>query len=311
MKNRYPSLILSLLLIAVLAACSPTSTGTGKTPLENLSRDALDGYSSIFEIQFAGNTNWIYQVRTRKSSTLREENLFIQGIDKSQNPGDIRMVTDETTTWMTGPGTDNECVQFPNNQGMDTTLIFPETLVPVDKMSSLLTLAGEEKLGSKTALHYTGAGLAVGGWKDAKVDVWQDKTSQALLRFTMQASGEDAFFGTGAGSLKARYEMDGFDQPTIEPVSGCEVGAPLPETATLLVRLPGMSSFETSDSMDTMVAFYQSAVPPQGWTESEPLAQSATSAVLSYSRNAENLEIHVESTAEGGSKVKLIFLQSQ
>jgi len=315
-------ILYSLLLMAVLAACSsvPASTTTAATtattaaqqgPLPGLSRDALGSYSSIFEIQFSGSTQWVYQLRTRKSAALREENLVIQGVDPSQNPGDVRMVTDQVTTWMIGPGTDNQCVQFPNGQGMDPSMIYPDTLLSVADMSRLLTLAGEEQVGNKTALHFSGAGLAVNGWQDARVDVWQEKTSQALLRFTMQATGEDIFFGTGTGTLQARYEVSSFEEPTIEPVAGCEVGVPLPETATLLVRLPGMASFETIDPMDAVAAFYQSALPPQGWTASEPPAQSETSIVLSYTRGAENLEIHAESTAEGSSKVKLIFLNAQ
>ncbi len=306
-------ILYSLLLVIVLAACSsaPASTTAKQSPLAGISRDALGSYSSIFEIQFSGSTNWVYQLRTRRSAALREDNLFIQGVDPSQNPGDVRVVTDQTTTWMIGPGTDNECVQFPNGQGMDPSMIYPETLLSAADMSRLLTLVGEEKVQNKTALHFSGAGLTVNGWQDARVDVWQEKTSQALLRFTMQATGEDAFFGTGTGTLKARYEVDSFEEPAIKPVAGCEIGVPLPKTATLLVRLPGMASFETTDPMDAVAAFYQSALPPQGWTESESPAQSEGSILLSYARGAETLEMHAQGTAEGGSKVTLIFLNAQ
>lgn len=306
-------LIVSLLLIMMLAACSPAANPvqSSQAALASLDRDALGSYTAIFEIQFSGPTNWVYQLRTRTAGSLREGNLLLQGIDKSQNPGDVRIVTDQTTTWMIGPGTDNECVQFPSNQGMDPAMIYPETLVSGADLSGMLTLAGEEKVGNKTALHYSGAGLTVGAWQDARIDVWLEKASLALVRFNMQAAGEDSFFGTGPGTLKARYEVDSFDKPTIEPVAGCEIGAPLPETASGLVRLPGMASFETTDAVDAMAAFYQAALPPQGWAESEPPAQSEGSTILSYTRGAENLEIHLEGTVEGTSKVKLIFLASQ
>lgn len=308
MKKEF-RLIVLMLLITLLAACSPAPSKPAS--LADLDRDGLGSYSAIFEIQFSGPTNWIYQLRTRASDQMREGNLFIQGIDKSQNPGDVRIVTDQTTTWMIGAGTDNECVQFPNDQGMDPAMIYPETLISVADMARLLTLAGEEKIGNKTALHYTGAGLTVGNWQDARVDVWQDKASQALLRFSMQASGEDAFFGTGTGTLKVRYEVDSFTRPSIEPVAGCEINAPLPKTASGVVRLPGMASFETTDGSDVMAAFYQAGLPPAGWAEREPPAQSDGSTILSYIRGAENLEIHLEGTVEGGTKVKLIFLQTQ
>lgn len=313
MKKDIRNIVVSLLLMALLAACSPKGTpaGSGQSPLAKLSRDTLDNYSAIFEIQFTGPVNWIYQLRTRKSPALQEANLFIHGIDKSQNPGDVRIVTDQTTTWMIGPGTDNECVQFPNNQGMDPTMIYPETLVYGVDLSSLLKLVGEGKVGNRTATHYTGSGLTVGKWQDAQVDIWLDKASQALLRFSMQAAGEDAFFGTGTGTMKAYYEVDGFDKPQIEPVAGCEIGAPLPDTATMLVRLPGMASFETTDEVENLASFYQAALPPQGWAESEPPAQSEGSTILSYTRGVENLEIHLEGTVAGGSSVMLLFLPSQ
>ena len=115
-----------------LLLCAPLgNAGPGRQCGQCSYRDAAASYSAEFHIQFNGVKNWSYLLRTCKSPTLREINLHIEGLENTQNPGDIRMVTDNTTTWMTGEGTDQQCVQFPNGKGMDPTFIYPELLISI------------------------------------------------------------------------------------------------------------------------------------------------------------------------------------
>lgn len=328
--RKIPFLSLLILLVLLLApACtgpaggppsgrtaSPASGGTqnagpAKPAFTGLNRDAYSSYSSILKVQFDGPQSWRYELQTRKSPALREFNLHMEGFDRAANPGDVRIVTDGKTSWMIGPGTDEQCVQFPNNQGMDPTLLFPEMLVPNKNLAALLAYKGEETIGGIAALHYSGSAPAVGDWKDAQIDVWQDKAGKGLLRFTMQASGADPFFGKGSGRLAAQYEASALDVAEIAPVQGCEISVPLPDSAAMFVRLPGLASFESPAGLDELRKFYQTRLVQGNWSEKEPPEQRDGVVVLSYQRDGEAVEIQIETVPGGGTKVKLMFLEEK
>lgn len=328
--QKIPFLSLFILLVLLLApACAgpaggplssrtadPASGSTqnaspGKPAFTDLNRDTYSSYFSKFEVQFEGPQRWRYELRTRRSPALREFNLHMEGFDRAANPGDVRIVTDGKTSWMIGPGTDEQCVQFPNNQGMDPTLLFPEMLVSNKNLAALLAYQGEESIGGIAALHYSGSAPAVGDWKDARIDVWQDKAGKGLLRFAMQASGADPFFGKGAGRLTAQYEASALDVAEIAPVQGCEISVPLPDSAAMFVRLPGLASFESPAGLDEMRKFYQTRLAQGNWSEKEPPEQGESVVVLSYQRDNEAVEIQIETVAGGGTKVKLIFLEEK
>ena len=299
-----------LILLAAFLATGCGASSQSENPqdrLTGLTREGFDAYSSTFTVQFDGPTDWVYRLQLRKSASQREYNLHIEGVDRSFNPGDVRMVTDGATTWMSGAGTDNTCVQFPNNTGMDPEFILPETLTPMDQLVSLLKYVKDEPILAKTGEHWNGSGLTIGNWQNASVDVWIEKSGQTLLRWNLQASGDDPFFGAGAGTLKASYEVSDLSAPTIEPVTGCEIAVPLPDSAVKVVRLPGIASFETSASSKDIQTFYQTILPQEDWAEAEPPVQAAGVMALSYRRGAETVLIQIRSIEEGGSKVQLIF----
>ncbi len=310
MNKSLPVLSLILVCMLMISSCSlPSKTPTQDANQPVFDRDAAESYSAEFQIQFSGTKNWSYQLKTRKSTTLREISLHIEGLTGVQNPGDIRMVTDNATTWMIGAGTDQQCVQFPNGQGMDPTYLYPESLVSLKDLSSALKLAGEEQLAGVTTLHFHADGAATGPWKDATIDLWQEKSSGMLRQFTMTASGVDPFFATGSGKLTAGYIAGPLGSAAIDPVAGCEIGVALPEAIGMFVRLPGMASFESKSSIEALVKFFQSSLPDQKWVEKDPPAQAKGGTVLSYQRGTEGVEIHIDANPTGGSAVKLLFIQ--
>jgi hypothetical protein len=310
MNKSSPIRLIILCCAIVITSCvRPWGTPTPDRPV--LERDAAESYSAEFHIQFNGVKSWSYLIKTRKSPTLREINLHIEGLDETQNPGDIRMVTDNTTTWMTGEGTDNQCVQFPNGAGMDPTYLYPETFISVMALGGALKLVGEEQLNDFTVLHFNAAGAVSGPWRDATIDHWQEKDSGMLRQFKMTAAGDDPFFATGSGNLDAMYVAGPLGSDAIEPVTGCEISVPLPEAISMFVRFPGMASFESKSSVDELVQFFQTALPGQNWVEKGPPFQVEGASVLSYLRGAEEVEIQIETNPAGGSSVKLLFTQAQ
>ena len=294
----------------MISACTLPSLIQGRDANQPVfDRDAAASYSAGFEIQFSGTKNWIYLLKVRKLTALREISLHIEGLKGAQNPGDIRMVTDNATTWMTGEGTDQQCVQFSNGQGMDPTFIYPESLVSEAKLGSMLKLVGEEQLTGETVLHFNATGATSDPWRDASIDLWQEKGTGMLRQFTMTATGEDPFFGTGSGKMIAVYNAGSLESEAIDPVAGCEINVPLPEAISMYVRLPGMASFDSQSSVEDLVKYYQTTLPGQNWVEKEAPAQAQGGTVLSYQRDTEGVEIHIEQNPVGGSKVKLMFLQ--
>jgi hypothetical protein len=323
MSKINPFLILVFIFIFLVSGCSPAATVVPGAPEQSagqtsppageaapvvFNRDAWDSYSAVFQIQFTGPVSWIYRLTTRKSSTLEEYNLHIEGIESGQNPGDIRLVTDGIDTWMIGAGTGNECIQYPNNQGMDPTFLSPELLAAPGELGAMLRRMGEEPLAGVMGQHYQTTSTTVGPWNDAQVDVWMEPSSNMLLMMTMKASGDDPFFGTGSGEISVLYAAGPPEDKTIETISGCEISVPLPESAVMFVRLPGMASFESADGADEISNFYQTILPQEEWSESEPLALAGNTSILSYRRGTEVVEIYIEQAPSGGSKIQLLFL---
>lgn len=307
MNKTTPLHFLVLFFVFAISACG--SARDVNQPV--LLRDAGGSYSSVFNIQFTGEKNWIYQLTSHESPALHEINLHIEGLPAAQNPGDVRLVSDNVTTWMIGEGTDQQCVQYPNGKGMDPTFIYPESLISLTALDGALKLVGEEQLNDIPVLHFRATGVTSGPWKEATIDFWQEKASGMLRRFAMTATGEDPFFATGSGKLDASYSAGPLTVKGIVPVPGCEVSVPLPESISMFVRLPGMASFESKTSIEDLVKFFQTQLPGQNWVEKEPPFQDKGDSVLSYQRDAEAVEIHIEANPAGGSAVKLLFTQGQ
>jgi len=271
------------------------------------SREQLPVFTTLFTAQFSGSENWQYRLTTRKSTALREQALHIEGIEKARNPGDIRFVTDGTTSWMTGPGTDNECLQFPNGQGYDPDFLTPESFIAAPELAPWLRLTGEESIAGYSAAHYTGKEPGLGEWKNVKADLWLDLESGALLRYELAAEGADTVFSSGYGKLALRYQVENFTEPVIEPVGGCEPRVPLPESAVNYVRLPGLVSFESPAGPEEIANFYEQTLPQEGWNESEPPMEEEGKLVLSFTREAEGIEISLQAQPAGGIQVQVLF----
>jgi hypothetical protein len=194
---------------------------------------------------------------------------------------------------------------------MDPTFITPTTMVSMADLAASMSLVGEESVGGATVQHYRSTAGASSAWKEVTIDVWRVKSNKLLYQFNIEASGDDPYFNTGSGKLTASYKASGQVDGKIEKVTGCEISVPLPQSATMVVRLPGMASFESQDGVEQIVGFYQTELPKQKWKEKDPAATKEGDTVLSYQKSKQVVEIHIEEYASGGTKVKLLFMQSQ
>jgi len=73
----------------------------------------------------------------------------------------------------------------------------------------------------------------------------------------------------------------------------------LPENATKVVKFPGLVSFDSASTAQEMTAFYQSALPLDGWQEADPLELGEDAVLMSYRRGEEVMQINIEVQGSG------------
>lgn len=309
MKNRQFPVLIPLILLAVCLACN---LSTPDSPMAELAVSQEGGvvyqgavfsdapaYRTHLELRFEGNSPWIYQLETRRAEQLVEYNLHVEGVDPSRYPGDVRLVSDGEITRMSGAGTENQCLQYPADMDLSVSFLTLEQVFPRQVLASALVAVGEDALFGMPTLQYRVVQENLGKWRDVSLDIWLEKQSGTPLKYILQATGDDPLFKSGEGRLSARYEVVEIASQTIEPVGGCEIQFPIPQDAQRLVRLPEMIAFESSASVQVIVAYYQATLSQAGWTEAEIGFSEQGTAVMSYYQSTAEVEIHVEPKGNG------------
>jgi len=311
--RRLPVLLLPLTLACSLVAPlspsppaeTPSTTSEISPTYTGLGLESLGTYQATFEMRFKGTFDWSYYLETRTDGNAVEYRLHLEGLSASRNPGDVRLVMEDRTSRMRGPGTDEECVQFPSDLDLGPIFLTPDDLInPQGLQEPLVSLSAETIAGVETT-HYTVRQASLDDWHDLKVDLWLDAATGAALRYDLRAAGPDPLFGAGEGVLSGQFLVNEVGPQVIEPITGCEIGLPLPPDAKRLVRLPGLIAFESVATPAEITAFYQAALAEAGW---EPLAEpqvGADAVLSSYRRGEQTLEINIE-TSDAGVHVELL-----
>jgi hypothetical protein len=287
-------------LLFLITACSvptplPTATSLAYT---GIGLDGLSAYQATFEMRFEGDYSWVYHLETRTDGSVVAYDLHLKGVSASRNPGDVRVVVEGDIVRMRGPGTDDECLQFPSDLDLGLSFLTPDDVIGPEEIQSSQSLLKAEAVAGIEAAHYTLRQANLGGWRDLAVDLWLDDGTGAVLRYDLRADGPDPLFDAGEGALSGQFLVEVGPQ-TIEPVAGCEIDLPLPPDAARLVRLPDLIAFESAATSAETVAFYQAALAEAGW---EPLAEPETGddvILLSYQRDGQTLEINIGPGDEG------------
>lgn len=275
-----------ILFLIIGIAITISACGTPPT-YPGLALDALEGYQSTFQINFIGDANWSYLLVTNKNETLTEYTLRVEGVEKSKNPGDIRMVTDGTTSWMTGPGTDFECFLFPNSLDLGPSFLTPDNLIRPNQISESLVMVGEENLLGFNTTHYLLDTAQLDRWQSLVIDLWQTHDEKVTLRYFFQGVGNDPLFDFGNGQIFAVFTLNHTLPQPILPVEGCLINFPLPEDISNLSRFPNLISFETDASMADMSDFYNRALLERGWQiGGDPLVERNTIRLLYFDGNS-------------------------
>jgi hypothetical protein len=290
---------------------TPTAPSTKPTPAQpSLNPQTLDAYHATFEMHFEGTYTWTYHLESRTDGSANggatAYDLHIEGVEASQNPGDVRVVLEGDVVRMRGPATDDACVQFPSDLDLGHSFLSPDDLIPPQEVEAALRPVGTETIIGREATHYTLRQPSLADWQNVEIDIWKDTTSGTTLRYDLRAAGPDPLFDAGEGALSFQFAVGDIGPQTIEPIAGCEIDLPLPPGATRLVRMPGLVAFESAVASNEIVAFYQIALAEAGW---EPLAEPETGVdaiLLSYRRAGQTLDINIE-IREAGVHVELLL----
>lgn len=304
-----PFLLLGIAGLAcnALAAGGDTDEAVVREPGEyqGMNLEALVPHRARFSLQFDGQRSWLYRVETRKSSEAIEHSLHIEGVSDARNPGDVRMVTRDQESRMLGPGTDGECLRFPRSMEMNVTFLGPDDLIPSEAFREPLVPLGIEQVAGRESVHYALVQSELDRWQEVKLGIWLEPDSGAVLRYDLNASGNDPYFGAGFGVVEGHYEVLEVGPQSIEPIQGCDIQFPLPSPAENLVRLPGMVSFETSMGLDETVAFYRRELEGAGWQPLGGEERSSGAILMSYRKGQERLSVTIR-TMDGLTRVELL-----
>jgi len=315
MRRRIAAILLAstLLIVGCVPAVEPTRTAEQPTtptisesiPYPGVDGTTLENLAGSFEMTFSGEEEWTYKLNIHADEGQREYDLQMEGLGPAQDPGDVRIVVDEQTIRMRGPGTDGECFQFPRDLEPELNLILPDDVMAPENVEPLTLIEEGEPIAGVTTVHYATTQIDSARWDTLQLDLWRSKESQRILRLDFQVTGRDPFFAAGDGTLTGRFTVQELGNQIILPIQGCEIPYPLPEDATRVTNLPGMIAFQSERSVDDLAQFYPSALADQGWSPMGEPEETASGVLLSFRREGETLDVNVESL-DARSQVEII-----
>jgi hypothetical protein len=255
----------------------------------------LGPFSALFTLEFDGRDDWVYQVRTRYDNSQVEYNLEITGVTTSTDPGDVRLVNLGGVNQMIGPGTDNYCVQFPDEMDTGVLFISPVDLVDPGSLSENWRIEKEHIFLDREVEIHTANQDYYFGWENIEAEMVIDNKTGAILSYTFDAVGADPLYGNGGGKIHGEFIVDELTRQKISPIDGCEIPVPIPDDASNIVILPGLYSFNTALGPVKMDEFYDQELLIDGWgRESALVDDSVREGVLVYFSETKTLTVHIQ-----------------
>jgi hypothetical protein len=299
-------LLISILPMIIVAACNqagkdlePAPIIQGANAYRGIRLDAPENYRASFLLQFEGADPWSYYLTIRSDGDRLEHSLHIDGVGAARNPGDVRMVTQGNQNRIQGPGTEGECLIFPSKIDLGPAFLLPDDLIPPEAIGPSLQDLGDDTVAGMDARRYGLRSDQLGGWKDVLVDIWLSNPDNAVMRYDLHLVGEDSYFGRGQGSLLGRFVVESVGLQIIEPIPGCEIEFPIPESAENLVRLPGLIEFDSPSTIEDLTSYYQDMLVDIGWNAAGDPEQSGDIMIMSYLQGDRGLEIVLERLQDG------------
>jgi hypothetical protein len=271
------------------------SSGPADLGRLNMSLTKLGAFQSVFNFTFNGEDDWVYQVETRYDGKLIEYNLEIIGVAESIDPGDVRLVNNSGINQMIGPGTDNLCVQFPDEMNTGVLFISPVDVINPDILIQDWEITKNQPFLEREADIHTTSQDYYYGWEDIDAELVIDTKTGAILRYTFDAVGSDPLYGNGAGLIHGEFIVEEIGPQKIHQVAGCEIPVPIPADARNIVILTGMYSFESDLGPVKLDQFFDRELLINGWgRQSAQVNDDAREGILIYFTSSQTLTIHIQ-----------------
>ncbi len=255
----------------------------------------LGPFHGRFTLEFDGNSQWTYQVDMRSDGRRIEYSLHIEGVSENKNPGDVRLMHNGRTNYMTGAGTGDFCVRFPDTFITEPLFLGPEDFIHLDEFGNAPAESGSEQIAGIKATRYTASTDNHRGWLEVVVNYWEDPATQAVLKYDFIAWGNDPLYQQGNGRVHGLFEVLEIGPQEIGGVAGCAIDFPLPDDASGIIHLPGIIQFNSSMGPVEMDSFYTGELESLGWERQEPQINAQTQdGVLEYRKDNQTVSIDVE-----------------
>lgn len=295
----------------------PTLTDGPQAPAcEGLGLDSLSAYAASFEMTFVAGDDasltWTYTLDILAGGQPPgiRCSLSLGGVPSEQDLGDITLTLIGDTQYMTGEAVGElGCLVFPATVDMGTSFLTPEDFLSLSVLSDVLTPTGEETVAGQDGTLYTFEVDTLADFTNVSGEIVLAQDDNYVLRYDFTGNTVDTRFSGGQeGQMTWHFEItDLAPAETVGVPDGCEINYPIMSDATSLARLPGLITYNSSSSREDVQAFYEEALPAEGWERYDLPATSEDTTILTYARTGELLDISI-TRAEGGSEVQL-FLQ--
>jgi hypothetical protein len=290
---------------------SPTPEAVTEEPVDfpalNLGRETLESYVSHFEMtvedpEQAGGTPMVYELDMQVVSDPFAQHIVIQGGGLGQS---MEIVQIEGRQYLL-VGAEQCIVSEADIEDAAMEIFKPDDVIA--GLEGARRVGSVEEVNGIPAHHYVfdEQDIVWGGLTEVEGELWVAAEGDYVVKFTLQAQGEDPFTGR-QGSLAWLYELMDVNVPLdIVPPAACQTAEeefPLMPDAADVTRVGGMISYTSASSFEDVLAFYQEAMLAEGWTYNADAFVGSDEAVLSYTREGETASITLSAEESGVSVV--------
>jgi hypothetical protein len=271
----------------------------------------LDSYRSHLKMAFEGTADGeaesgVYEMDVETVRDPFAQRIVIQGGFvgdgfESVQIGDRRYV-------VFGEG---QCISSSTDEGdaMDAEVFEPDDVI--GGLENARRVRPDERVNGIPCRHYAfdETNVAWGAFTHAEGEMWVAVDGEYVVKYTLQADGENPITGDDAGHVEWEYEIRDVNEPvTIEPPAGCDATEgefPIMPDATDLTTMGGMVTYTSASSFDDVQAFYEEQMTADGWSDSGDSFTSPGSAMLNYAKEGRTAMITL--TSEDGAVSVLIM----
>jgi hypothetical protein len=239
--------------------------------------DALNSYKSSFNMSFDGKDDkdqpqkWslAFEEDFSKNPLAKRTKFGGAGTGDAGQSGSFESIEVEGKTFVLSGDT---CISSESSDAPTAGSTFNPSDIIGDVRGS--RDVGVENVNGIPARHYIvdlSSLVTLAGYTNVKAEAWVAEPGNYVVKYILDATGKDQFFGkgTGEGTLHWDYQVTDVNQPvTITAPENCGGAADIPfmPDAKEKSSFGEMSTYTSASALADVVAFYKKEMPANGWT---------------------------------------------